>query len=103
MLETKLFRSESSATEPNERNEGISKAESMFAFTAALAATLATRELIKFSWRKTLHRDPPKNPASSEVAWKEALAWGTASGAMVGLVRIASRRLSTGVIRKIRS
>ncbi|TWT56418.1 DUF4235 domain-containing protein [Allorhodopirellula solitaria] len=89
--------------QPDERNAGISTTESVIALAAAVGATFVARELLETTWRTTLDRDPPKNPASREVAWKEAMLWGAASGALVGIARIASRRLSTGAVRRLRS
>ncbi|NND95745.1 MAG: DUF4235 domain-containing protein [Pirellulaceae bacterium] len=89
--------------EPNERNAGISTYESTVAFAAAMGATIIAREVLEATWRKTLDRDPPKNPTSSDVPWKEAVIWGVTSGALVGLTRIAARRLSTGAVRSLRS
>ncbi len=89
--------------QPNGRNAGIRPTESAIAFVAAIGATFVAREMLEATWRTALDRDPPKNPTSSEVAWKEAILWGAASGALVGIARIASRRLSTGAVRGLRS
>ncbi len=89
--------------QPNQRNAGISVTESSIAFAAAIGATFIARELIEAIWRTTLDRDPPKNPASHEVEWKEAILWGAVSGALVGITRIASRRVSTSAVRGFRS
>lgn len=91
------------AGEPNQRNAGISVAESVLALLAAIGTGLIAREVVEASWRNALDRDPPKNPASPEVDWKEALLWGTFSGALVGMARIASRRWSTRAYRHFRS
>jgi len=88
---------------PSGENKGIEPVESAIALAAAVGATFLTRQLIRSTWRTTLQREPPKNPASPTVEWKEALIWGAASGALVGVARIASRRASSGVYRKIRS
>lgn len=89
--------------QPDRRNAGIGMTESAVALAAAIGATFVARELLEATWRTTLDRDPPKNPASHEVAWKEAVLWGAVSGALVGVARIASRRLSTGAVRKLLS
>ncbi len=81
--------------EPDGRNAGIGKTENLLAYAAALGATLIARNALQAGWRTTLDRDPPKNPASPEVDWKDALLWGAVSGALVGIVRIASRRASS--------
>lgn len=90
-------------TQPNGRNAGISKTQAFIAFAATTAAAIATRELMESGWRRTLDRDPPKNPASHEVTWKQALVWGTVSGALVGIIRIVARRVSSGAYRKYRT
>ncbi len=69
-------------TRPDGRNTGISTTESAIAFAAAIGATFIARELLEATWRTTLQRDPPKNPASSEVVWREAILWGAASGCL---------------------
>lgn len=90
-------------TEPNRRNAGIGKTQAVIAFAAATAVAFAARELLEAGWRRTLDRDPPKNPASYEVTWKEAIVWGTVSGALIGVARIAARRVSSGAFRKYRA
>lgn len=88
---------------PDERNDGIQPAENALAFVAALGCTFLARNLIQAGWRTALNRDPPKNPASHEVDWRDALIWGAVSGAAVGMARIASRRASSSAYRAIRS
>lgn len=90
-------------SEPDGRNAGISKTEGVIALAAATTAAFAARELLEAGWRKTLDRDPPKNPSSYEVTWKEAILWGAVSGAFIGVTRIASRRISSGAYSKWRS
>ena len=89
--------------EPDGRNPGISSSEAAVAFVAAIGATFVARHLLEAAWQTTLDRDPPKNPMSREVAWREALLWGAVSGAVVGITRIASRRASTGAYRSWRA
>ncbi|QDV86324.1 DUF4235 domain-containing protein [Stieleria magnilauensis] len=86
--------------EPDGRNTGIGKTENLLAYAAALGATLVARNALQAGWRTTLNREPPKNPASPEVDWKDALLWGAVSGALVGIVRIASRRASSGAYNR---
>ena len=88
--------------EPDGRNPGIGRVESACALGAAIVTTLATRHLLEAGWRQTFDRDPPKNPASHEVHWKEALLWGAVSGAVIGVARVASRRASSSAYRNIR-
>ena len=76
--------------------DDITTAESIFAFSAAIATTFLTRRLLMIAWQKAFDREPPKNPASSEVAWREAILWGAISGAFAGLARIVGRRAASG-------
>ncbi len=94
-----LSTQENQESQEVQRNPGIGQAESVLAFTAALGAGFLAREFVKSGWRSALKREPPKNPTSAEVAWKDALLWGTASGAAVGLVRILARRGASQVYR----
>lgn len=89
--------------QPDERNAGIEPAENAIAFAVAIGCTFLARNLIQSGWRAALDRDPPKNPASHEVQWRDALLWGAVSGAVVGVARIASRRASSSAYRAIRS
>ncbi|MFG0267043.1 MAG: DUF4235 domain-containing protein [Rhodopirellula sp. JB055] len=93
-----LFESDSDG-----RNTGIGQTENAIAFAAALGCTFLVRQGIELGWRTALKRDPPKNPTSHDVAWREALLWGAVSGAIVGAARIASRRASSSAYRSMRS
>jgi hypothetical protein len=88
--------------EPDGRNAGIEKSEALLAYAAAIGTTFLVRNLLQAGWKTALDRDPPKNPASHEVAWREALIWGAISGAAVGMARIGSRRASTAAYRNWR-
>ncbi len=91
------------SAEPDERNAGIGPAENALAFAVALGVTLLTRNAVQAGWRAATNRDPPKNPASHDVTWRDALLWGAVSGAVVGVARIASRRASSSAYRAVRS
>ncbi|TWU65828.1 MULTISPECIES: DUF4235 domain-containing protein [Crateriforma] len=88
---------------PDERNAGIEPAENALAFAVALGMTFLARQTLQAGWRTTFDRDPPKNPASHEVAWKDALLWGAVSGAVVGIARIASRRASSKAYQRFKA
>lgn len=88
---------------PDERNAGIEPAENALAFAVAIGATFVARNAIQAGWRTAFDRDPPKNPASREVDWRDALLWGAISGAVVGVARIISRRASSSAYRALRS
>jgi len=91
------------ANEPDKRNEGIEPAENAIAFAVAIGMTFVARQALQAGWRTALDRDPPKNPASHEVDWKDAILWGAVSGAVVGIARIASRRASSSAYQAFKS
>ena len=85
------------------RNPGIDKTEAGIAFVAALGAGYVARELLRHGWQVATKEEPPMNPASHEVRWKDALLWGAVSGAVAGIVRIASRRASSATYRNFKA
>ena len=95
-----IFRPEED--QPDGRNPGVGKTESLITYAAAIAATFLVRRALHLSWQTALKRDPPKNPASRSVAWKDALLWGALSGAIVGIARIGSRRATSAAYRSYR-
>ena len=89
--------------EPDGKNAGIGHVENLLAFAVAAGAGLVAREALQGSWRAALDREPPKNPASHQVDWKDALLWGALSGAIVGVARIASRRATSSAYNRLRN
>ncbi len=61
---------------------------------ATIAGAVGIRKLITKSWKGITKNDPPLNPASPGVLWKEALLWGAVTGMSVGITKIALRRLT---------
>ncbi len=59
---------------------------------AGLAAAKATRKALDVGWSKTRGGEPPRNPASRETDWSEAIAWAVASGIALGLARLLAAR-----------
>lgn len=68
--------------------------------TSGIAGAVGTRFLLKKVWKVVTKKEPPLNPASPGVLWKEALLWGAATGMAAGVARIILRRLSASVWRK---
>ena len=60
--------------------------------SAGLAAAKATRKALDVGWSKTRGGEPPRNPASRETDWSEAVAWAVASGIALGLARLLAAR-----------
>lgn len=59
---------------------------------AAAGAAIVTRRAVGAGWHAATGEDPPKNPASSEVDWGQALLWGAVVGAAAGMLRVTARR-----------
>jgi hypothetical protein len=88
---------------PTGVNEGIGPVENALAFAAAAGTALVARELLKGGWRTAMGSEPPKNPASRKVDWRDAMLWGVVSGAIVGAARIASRRATSSAYSRFRT
>jgi len=82
MRATKMIRSFS-------RRNPVGEAASLalaFVFGAAMQVVL------KKIWRRAFGHEAPLNPTQPGVNWGEALAWGAATGAAAGAVKVAARR-----------
>ena len=65
-----------------------------------LAAAKATRKAMDVGWSKTRGGEPPRNPASRETDWSEAVAWAVASGVALGLAKLLAARGSAKLWEK---
>lgn len=72
----------------------ISRDEAWAAFAAgaAMLGGVVVRQALHQAWRLAKHEDPPLDPSSREVPWREAIVWTVATGAVVGLGRLIARR-----------
>lgn len=61
-------------------------------FAAAFAFGMVVQMVLKKTWRHTFGHEPPLNPSQPGVNWGEALAWGVATGAAAGAVKVLTRR-----------
>lgn len=68
--------------------------------TAAGIAGVAMRKGLKSGWKAIRGADPPENPASPDVDWREAVLWSVASGTAVGLARLFARRAAAAEWRR---
>ncbi len=68
--------------------------------TTGLAAAKATRKAMDVGWSKTRGGEPPRNPASRETDWTEAVAWAVASGVALGLAKLLAARGSAKLWEK---
>lgn len=62
---------------------------------------MAAHSLMRKVWRKVTHKQPPLNPASHGVQWGEALAWGAASGLMIGMMKTVVRKTTANYYKKL--
>ena len=61
-------------------------------YAAAMLAGVAVRRSLEGGWRKVRKEDPPRQPASPETTWTEALLWSALTGMAVGVARVIARR-----------
>lgn len=73
---------------------------SVVGYTAVIGASLLTRHAAKGAYRKTAGAAPPENPGRRDTQWREALVWGMASGALVGVARVVGHRLGDEARRR---
>lgn len=57
---------------------------------SGVLAAVAIRKLLAAVWPGP--HTPPLNPADRRIRWREALAWGVASGIGAGVGRVVSKR-----------
>jgi len=63
-----------------------------FAFVSGAAAAAACRRAMTSLWRVSRHQDPPENPASRGVGWRDALIWSISLGVGAGVSRLVAAR-----------
>ena len=85
-----------------DRSAGIEPAENLMALGAATIAGIVANRALQKSWTGVTGRAAPKNPAATDVTWQQALMWGVVSGAVLGMVRVASRRSASSVYKSVR-
>lgn len=61
---------------------------------ALVGAGTLTKSTLDLAYRKSTGSHPPKNPAASNVGWKEALLWSGLAGLAAGLTRTTVRRVA---------
>ncbi len=59
---------------------------------AGLGAAKVSRSALDKGWAKARGGEPPRNPASRETEWREALYWAIASGVAVAIARLIATR-----------
>jgi hypothetical protein len=59
---------------------------------AGALGTMAVRQGLNQAWRLAKEQDPPENPASANVHWRDANAWTLATSVVIGLGRLFALR-----------
>ena len=67
---------------------------------ASLMAAATARKILDKAWQKTKGGEPPRNPASPETTWTEALTWAAVSGIAVGVAKTLSARGTAAAFHK---
>ena len=66
----------------------------------ALAASLLTRGVLTGGYRGLRGKKAPYEPTGENGGWPRALAWGAATGVVVGIARVLGRRAAAGAWEK---
>ena len=68
---------------------------------AGLGAVRVSKPLVERTWKAFTGSEPPGNPASAEVSWREAMLWALVTGAVLGVLRLVAQRLAAGAWRGV--
>ncbi len=68
-------------------------------FLAVVLGAGVARKVLQSGWRLSTGKEPPLNPAAEDATWVQSLAWGVVTGAIVGMVRAATRSGASSVRR----
>ena len=68
--------------------------------SSGIFAAKMSRSVAEKVWVKTKGGDPPRNPASWETTWGEAISWAVATGVAAGVARMLASRGAAGAWRK---
>ena len=62
------------------------------ALIASMLGAIVARKLLTVAWKLASGKEPPANPEHPAVTWPEAVSWAVASGAVVGVARLAAQK-----------
>lgn len=77
-----------------------SKVWTVFSLGAAVGSAVVAKKALNTSWRAATGKNPPANPADPDVALREAVAWASVSGALIGIARMLGARRAAGYYYK---
>ncbi len=61
---------------------------------------MAARKAMEASWRRRQGTDPPRNPASPDTTWGQAILWTIVSGVGIALARLVAERAAAGLFTR---
>lgn len=64
----------------------------LLGLASGVLAAKVSRTVAEKIWVKTRGGNPPRNPASRETTWGEALSWAVATGVAAGVARLLASR-----------
>jgi Protein of unknown function (DUF4235) len=64
----------------------------ILATLGAAASTIIARKAVKATWKTATGKEPPSNPAQSDVTWGEAVTWAILSAAAVAVAKVMAQR-----------
>jgi Protein of unknown function (DUF4235) len=59
---------------------------------ASALSMVAVRQGLNQAWRLATEEEPPEDPASEDVDWRDAIAWTLATSVIIGLGRLFALR-----------
>ena len=66
----------------------------------AVAAAMVARKLLEMGWKGVTGEKPPSDPRSEDTDWQVAALWAIASGAAIGVARLAAERKVTSALTR---
>lgn len=67
----------------------------------AVAAAMVARKVLAVGWKGVTGHEPPSDPRSQDTDWQVAALWAIASGALIGVARLAAeRKVASTLTRK---
>ena len=78
--------------EPAQQQDSGKVGYKILATLGAAASTLVARKVVKATWKTATGKEPPSNPARSDVTWSEAVTWAVLSAAAVAAAKVMAQR-----------
>lgn len=66
----------------------------------ATGSGVAAKKALHKGWKAVTGKEPPANPEHPRTTWPEAIVYAMVSGAIVGLARLAARKVAANVWEK---